>query len=144
VWEFEEEYQWDYEDHIPVTYLDVAEMDVFERIAEYYDTYPLLEERKALWRFTQLISYNCFRVVKSWQFETIVMIVIITNSIALALDDPTAKSSNTALTELDFVFLLLYTTEMGFKILAYGFLLNKGSYLRDMWNILDFVIVFTA
>jgi voltage-dependent calcium channel R type alpha-1E len=72
------------------------------------------------------------------------MIVIITNSIALALDDPTAKSSNTALTELDFVFLLLYTTEMGFKILAYGFLLNKGSYLRDMWNILDFVIVFTA
>lgn len=30
---------------------------------------------------------------------------------------------------------------MGFKIIAYGFLLNKNSYLRDAWNILDFIIV---
>jgi hypothetical protein len=27
------------------------------------------------------------------------------------------------------------------KIFALGFILNKGSYLRDAWNILDFVIV---
>src|SRR3569833_2903900 len=27
------------------------------------------------------------------------------------------------------------------KISALGFMLNRGSYLRDAWNILDFVIV---
>jgi hypothetical protein len=27
------------------------------------------------------------------------------------------------------------------KILSLGFILNGGSYLRDAWNILDFVII---
>ena len=30
---------------------------------------------------------------------------------------------------------------MIFKILGFGLILNKNSYLRDFWNILDFVIV---
>jgi hypothetical protein len=30
------------------------------------------------------------------------------------------------------------------KICAFGFILNKGSYLRDLWNILDFIIVLTS
>lgn len=33
---------------------------------------------------------------------------------------------------------------MSIKILALGFLFNKGSYLRDAWNILDFFIVVTS
>lgn len=30
------------------------------------------------------------------------------------------------------------------KIFAFGFLFNKGAYLRDLWNVLDFVIVVTS
>lgn len=30
------------------------------------------------------------------------------------------------------------------KILGLGFLFNKGAYLRDPWNVLDFVIVMSA
>jgi len=30
------------------------------------------------------------------------------------------------------------------KILGLGFILNKGAYLRSMWNILDFVIIGSA
>ena len=30
---------------------------------------------------------------------------------------------------------------MALKIIGYGFLFNKGAYLRDTWNILDFIIV---
>ena len=41
----------------------------------------------------------------------------------------------------DKVFLALYTTEMVLKILGMGFMWKKGSYLRDYWNILDFVII---
>jgi len=39
------------------------------------------------------------------------------------------------------VFLALYTTEMVLKILGMGFVLNENSYLRDGWNIIDFVVV---
>ena len=33
---------------------------------------------------------------------------------------------------------------MGLKIFGLGFILNENAYLRDGWNILDFIIVFTA
>ncbi len=33
---------------------------------------------------------------------------------------------------------------MGLKIIGFGFVFSKGTYLRDPWNILDFVIVSTA
>ena len=33
---------------------------------------------------------------------------------------------------------------MVLKIAAFGFVFNKGAYLRDLWNILDFVIVVTS
>lgn len=33
---------------------------------------------------------------------------------------------------------------MVLKILAYGFVLNEGSYLRSLWNVLDFIIVCTS
>jgi len=33
---------------------------------------------------------------------------------------------------------------MVLKILALGFIWNKGSYLRDSWNILDFIIVMSG
>jgi len=45
---------------------------------------------------------------------------------------------------MDNVFLGLYTVEMLIKIVAMGFFLQKNSYLRDTWNILDFIIVTTA
>ena len=33
---------------------------------------------------------------------------------------------------------------MLFKIVGLGFIFGKGAYLRDPWNILDFVIVMSA
>lgn len=33
---------------------------------------------------------------------------------------------------------------MVLKILGLGFIFNRGAYLRDPWNILDFIIVVTA
>ena len=37
---------------------------------------------------------------------------------------------------------ILFTFEVIFKVIAHGFLLNgKNSYLRNHWNILDFIIV---
>ena len=35
----------------------------------------------------------------------------------------------------------IFTMEMCVKILADGFILHKGSYLRNPWNIMDFIVV---
>ena len=44
----------------------------------------------------------------------------------------------------EYTFQGLYTIEMLFKIVGMGFFWNKGSYLRDYFNILDFVIIMSA
>lgn len=45
---------------------------------------------------------------------------------------------------IDLVFTILYTVEMVLKIMGMGFVMNRGAYLRDNWNILDFFIVITS
>jgi hypothetical protein len=42
---------------------------------------------------------------------------------------------------MDMVFLYIYTAEAAIKIGGLGFILKKGTYLRDNWNIMDFIIV---
>jgi len=46
--------------------------------------------------------------------------------------------------QTDIYFLTIYTIEMFIKIMALGFILNSGSYMRDNWNLLDFLIIFTS
>lgn len=46
--------------------------------------------------------------------------------------------------QTELFFTIIYTTEMGFKILARGFLLEKFTYLRDAWNWLDFAVIIMA
>jgi hypothetical protein len=45
---------------------------------------------------------------------------------------------------LRYAFLTVFTIEMFLKITAYGFVMERGTYLRDHWNQLDFLIVFSA
>jgi hypothetical protein len=62
----------------------------------------------------------------------------------LALDDPTTDTKDPTLLVIENFFLWAYTAECMLKILGMGFILEKGSYLRDAWNILDFTIVITS
>jgi hypothetical protein len=48
------------------------------------------------------------------------------------------------ITQSEVVFLVIYTIEMALKILGLGFVFNRGSYLRDPWNLLDFIIVISG
>eukprot|EP00939_MAST-03C_sp_MAST-3C-sp1_P000527 g527.t1 len=41
----------------------------------------------------------------------------------------------------DIVFTLVFTVEAILKIIAMGFAFDKGSYLRDGWNVIDFTVV---
>ncbi|KAK3102999.1 hypothetical protein FSP39_015655 [Pinctada imbricata] len=42
---------------------------------------------------------------------------------------------------VEYIFLVIFTLEAIMKIIAYGFVLHSGAYLRNGWNILDFIIV---
>lgn len=42
---------------------------------------------------------------------------------------------------IEYVFVVIFTLEAILKIIAYGFVLHSGAYLRNGWNVLDFVIV---
>ncbi len=90
------------------------------------------------------IHHSARFIISSDIFEGFSLLVIIANSALLAMEDPTQDEQPEIFKKIDDVFLILYTIEMVLKILGMGFLLNKGAYLKDYWNILDFTIVMTG
>ena len=77
--------------------------------------------------------------INKW-FERFILIVILANCCFLAMDNEVdIITEHTA--QIDLVFLIIYTIEMVLKIIAMGFFMRKHSYLRDPWNVLDFVVV---
>ena len=74
-------------------------------------------------------------------FEFTILFIIIFNSVCLAMDDPKSDVNLPWQNYVDFGLLIIYTIEMSLKILGLGFIFNKKAYLRDGWNVLDFIIV---
>uniref|UniRef100_A0A3Q1HSJ0 Voltage-dependent calcium channel alpha-1 subunit IQ domain-containing protein n=1 Tax=Anabas testudineus TaxID=64144 RepID=A0A3Q1HSJ0_ANATE len=88
----------------------------------------------------------CHYVVNLRYFEMSILLVIAASSIALAAEDPVATSSdwNKVLRYFDYVFTGVFTFEMIIKMIDQGLILHDGSYFRDLWNILDFIVVMGA
>ncbi|XP_054902892.1 voltage-dependent R-type calcium channel subunit alpha-1E [Poeciliopsis prolifica] len=88
----------------------------------------------------------CHYVVNLRYFEMCILLVIAASSIALAAEDPVATSSdwNKVLRYFDYVFTGVFTFEMIIKMIHQGLILHDGSYFRDLWNILDFIVVVGA
>ncbi|XP_070139409.1 voltage-dependent calcium channel type D subunit alpha-1 isoform X3 [Drosophila kikkawai] len=87
----------------------------------------------------------CIRIVEWKPFEFLILLTIFANCIALAVYTPYPGSdsnvTNQTLEKVEYVFLVIFTAECVMKILAYGFMLHNGAYLRNGWNLLDFTIV---
>lgn len=93
-------------------------MSDIQRALVYSDEYPLLRERKALLILCERISDGAMSTIKSPVFEMVTLVVIVWNSIMLALDDPTTNVQPAYQDDLDLMFLILYTVEMSLKIVA--------------------------
>ena len=65
------------------------------------------------------------------------------NCITLTMSKADVDPTDTELM-MENIFQALYTVEMVLKILGQGFIFNKGAYLKDYFNILDFFIVMSA
>ncbi|KAL7861238.1 hypothetical protein AOLI_G00175870 [Acnodon oligacanthus] len=85
----------------------------------------------------------CHYVVTLRYFEMCILLVIAMSSIALAAEDPVWPDSprNNVLRYFDYVFTGVFTFEMLIKMVDLGLVLHQGSYFRDLWNILDFIVV---
>lgn len=70
------------------------------------------------------------------------------NSLVLALFDYADRDSlsekNKILNKVSQVLTYLFLAEAFLKILAQGFVLHKNAYLRDGWNVMDFIVVLTG
>ncbi|XP_040492249.1 voltage-dependent R-type calcium channel subunit alpha-1E-like [Ursus maritimus] len=77
-----------------------------------------------------------------------ILATIIANCIVLALeqhlpeDDKTPMSRRLEKTEPYFIGIFCF--EAGIKIVALGFIFHKGSYLRNGWNVMDFIVVLSG
>uniref|UniRef100_A0A8C7L185 Voltage-dependent N-type calcium channel subunit alpha n=1 Tax=Oncorhynchus kisutch TaxID=8019 RepID=A0A8C7L185_ONCKI len=92
---------------------------------------------------TNPVRRLCHYVVNLRYFEMCILSVITMSSIALAAEDPVQANAprNNVLKYLDYVFTGVFTFEMVIKMIDLGLLLHPGSYFRDLWNILDFIVV---
>ncbi|XP_023318725.1 muscle calcium channel subunit alpha-1 isoform X2 [Trichogramma pretiosum] len=87
----------------------------------------------------------CIAVVEWKPFEWLILMTIFANCVALAVYTPypysDSNATNLYLEKIEYIFLVIFTSECGMKIIAYGFLMHQGAYLRNGWNLLDFTIV---
>ncbi|KAM6902920.1 putative voltage-dependent N-type calcium channel subunit alpha-1B [Xenentodon cancila] len=92
---------------------------------------------------TNPVRRLCHYVVNLRYFEMCILMVITMSSITLAAEDPVQANAprNNILKYLDYVFTGVFTFEMVIKMIDLGLLLHPGSYFRDLWNILDFIVV---
>ena len=60
------------------------------------------------------------------------------------MEDPTAAEVSQVSIVTEWTFQILYTVEMCLKIIGLGLIWSKEAYLKDAWNVLDFVIVMSA
>ncbi|XP_044741496.1 muscle calcium channel subunit alpha-1 [Chrysoperla carnea] len=87
----------------------------------------------------------CIDVVEWKPFEFLILFTIFANCVALAVYTPfpagDSNSTNAYLEKIEYIFLVIFTVECVMKIIAYGFMMHPGAYLRNGWNLLDFTIV---
>ena len=91
-----------------------------------------------------LILLNASSLVRNPVFDNLILACILVGSVLLAVNGPTNDSDTPlwrAICFLEFAFVVLFTFEMAAKVVLQGFCFCPDAYLKDPWNVLDFVVV---
>ncbi|RDD43883.1 Voltage-dependent L-type calcium channel subunit alpha-1C [Trichoplax sp. H2] len=88
----------------------------------------------------------CHYIVHLRHFENFMIAAIIISSGLLAVEDPMNEDPvlNYVLRIFDSIFTGIFLIELILKVVDFGFILHRGSYCRNLWNILDMIVVVTA
>lgn len=77
-------------------------------------------------------------------FDNIVLSAIIIGTILLAVEGPPGSLPPETLflfDRINDILFLVFLAEFGAKVIGYGFIFTPQSYLKNMWNRLDFVVI---
>lgn len=117
--------------------VSIKEKTNFDMLEEYTDTYPFIEFRKACMLIFIFFRYCCTQIVTNSLFECIMVVIILSNTVLIAIENTSSFNSNIS----EAFFLYIYTLEFGLKIAGLGVISKPNSYFRDLWNVLDFAIL---
>uniref|UniRef100_A0A674BK60 Voltage-dependent L-type calcium channel subunit alpha n=1 Tax=Salmo trutta TaxID=8032 RepID=A0A674BK60_SALTR len=104
------------------------------------------------------IRRACISLVEWKPFDIFILLSIFANCVALAVyipfpeDDSNSTNHDLVIAGpgfesppppkfIEYAFLIIFTIETFLKIIAYGLVMHQNSYVRNGWNMLDFVIV---
>ncbi|KAG8447825.1 hypothetical protein GDO86_015071 [Hymenochirus boettgeri] len=91
------------------------------------------------------IRRACISIVEWKPFDILILMTIFANCVALGVYIPFPEDdsniANHNLEQVEYIFLIIFTVETFLKIIAYGLVLHPSAYIRNGWNLLDFVIV---
>ena len=94
---------------------------------------------------TNSLRNICFQIVKHPYYDSAVLVLIAISTIMLTLDNPNMNQDGTlavTLGILDYVLTSLFTIECLVNIVLLGLICNgQRSYARDLWNVMDLIIV---
>ena len=110
-----------------------------ELIRRYFDYCCCLEERKKINKVLVYSRLICKYFVDNMIFDNLSLLLITVNSLLILVSDPTIQDNIGNRT--DNYFLIFYGLEAVLKIITYTFYSAEDAYIKDYWNILDFVVV---
>lgn len=100
---------------------------------------------RSLYLFSKVNPFRrfCYVLTKHRYFDRCVLVVIFLSSFKLALDTYISSTNSKIFrvsTIFDQAFAAFFALEAILKIVSLGFVLDINSYMRDYWNVFDFVI----
>ena len=103
------------------------------------------QDNTSLWLFPPDSSFRvlCSDVVRHRFFDPVILVCIIVSSILMSAEDvyDVDNPRNEILHYFDIVFTIIFVIELGLKVVSMGFVLGQDTYLRNSWNVLDFITV---
>jgi hypothetical protein len=98
----------------------------------------------SLFLFSQTNGFRiwCMNFTAWKKFDQFIMFMILISTMRLILDTfISGYTSEHIFDYCDIVFTLIFLGEMILKLVAHGFVIGEGTYIRDNWNRIDFIIV---
>ena len=83
-------------------------------------------------------------IIENPYFEGFIYHMIALNSLLLMLDQPILSDvyQKETIQLILLIVSIIFIAEAVIKIIVMGFYFGKNAYLKDSWNVLDFIIVF--
>ncbi|XP_067860550.1 voltage-dependent T-type calcium channel subunit alpha-1G [Heptranchias perlo] len=109
---------------------------------------PCFKEREgwSLYLFPPQSKFRliCSKIISHKMFDHIVLVIIFLNCITIAMERPKIDPKSAErifLTLSNYIFTVIFLTEMAVKLVAMGLCFGQRSYLKSSWNVLDGLLV---